>query len=265
MDMDDVEQLDLTALGGTDTVTVDDMCGTDFRRAAIDLAGPVGGGDAAADRVIVNGSDDGDDVDVSTDGAQVTVSGLRTTTTISGADLIDQLRAERARRRRLDRRRRRRGRRDRHVRRSRCRRELTTSRRAPGLSPHRDANWHPMGAAAVGDRPDGTMTGCGVGPLPSVRARPCWWERAGTRGAARPSSAPTSASTATPSSPRHRPPTRSTTSSSCTARSAASRPWPSSRSGATSSSTTRRPAPSTREIPSRCNGSSRRPCAPRSR
>ena len=91
MDMDDVEQLDLTALGGADTVTIEDMSGTDFRRAAIDLAGPVGGGDAVADRVIVNGSDDGDDVDVSTDGAQVTVSGLRTTTTISGADLIDQL------------------------------------------------------------------------------------------------------------------------------------------------------------------------------
>ncbi len=91
MDMDDVEQLDLTALGGTDTVTVDDMSGTDFRRAAIDLAGPAGGGDQAADRVVINGSDGADDVDVSTNGAEVEVIGLQTTTTISGAELIDQL------------------------------------------------------------------------------------------------------------------------------------------------------------------------------
>ena len=32
MDMDNVEQLDLTALGGIDTLTVNDMSGTDFRR-----------------------------------------------------------------------------------------------------------------------------------------------------------------------------------------------------------------------------------------
>ena len=46
MDMDGVERLDLTALGGADTVTIDDMTGTDFRRAGIDLSGPAGGGDA---------------------------------------------------------------------------------------------------------------------------------------------------------------------------------------------------------------------------
>ena len=57
MDMDDVERLDLTALGGIDTVTVDDMSGTDFRQADVDLSGPAGGGDGEADIVTVNGTD----------------------------------------------------------------------------------------------------------------------------------------------------------------------------------------------------------------
>ena len=42
MDMNGVERLDLTALGGADTITVDDMSGTDFRRADVDLSAPTG-------------------------------------------------------------------------------------------------------------------------------------------------------------------------------------------------------------------------------
>ena len=56
MDMDDVERLDLTALGGADTMIVRDMSGTDFRLAAIDLSGPAGGGDLATDIVTVEGT-----------------------------------------------------------------------------------------------------------------------------------------------------------------------------------------------------------------
>ena len=47
MDMDGVERLDLTTLGGVDTVIVEDMTGTDFRQADVDLQGPAGGGDGA--------------------------------------------------------------------------------------------------------------------------------------------------------------------------------------------------------------------------
>jgi len=54
MDMDGVEQLDLTALGGADTVTVDDMTGTDLQQADIDLSAPTGGGDGQPDAVTVN-------------------------------------------------------------------------------------------------------------------------------------------------------------------------------------------------------------------
>jgi RTX calcium-binding nonapeptide repeat (4 copies) len=91
MDMDNVERLDLTALEGTDTVTVDDMTGTDFRQADIDLSGSTGGGDGAADLVTVNGTDRADNITVATDGARVDVTGGRTDTTITGAETIDQL------------------------------------------------------------------------------------------------------------------------------------------------------------------------------
>ena len=39
MDLNDVEAIDVNALGGTDSVTVNDMTGTDVRRVNVDLAG----------------------------------------------------------------------------------------------------------------------------------------------------------------------------------------------------------------------------------
>ncbi len=91
MDMDGVERLDLTALGGTDTMTVNDMTGTDFRRANVDLSGPAGGGDGQADTVTVNGTPRGDYIDVNANGARVEVSGLRTATNVTGSETIDRL------------------------------------------------------------------------------------------------------------------------------------------------------------------------------
>jgi hypothetical protein len=91
MDMDNVEQLDLTALGGADKVTIEDMSGTDFRRALVDLSGPAGGGDLAKDVVKVNGTQNADQVDVVTDGSAVVVQGLPTKTRISGSEPSDAL------------------------------------------------------------------------------------------------------------------------------------------------------------------------------
>ena len=53
MDLNDVEAIDVNALGGTDSVTVNDMSGTDLRRVDVDLAGALGGsaGDGEADTV----------------------------------------------------------------------------------------------------------------------------------------------------------------------------------------------------------------------
>jgi len=87
MDMDDVERLDLDALGGVDTIRIDDMSGTDFRRADVDL----GDADGAVDVLTVNGTADDDRVSVLADAGRVTVNGLRTQTRITGSEVTDRL------------------------------------------------------------------------------------------------------------------------------------------------------------------------------
>ena len=53
-----LEQLDVNAVGGADTLTVDDLSGTTIEIVALNLAGAPGtvGGDGAADRVVVRGT-----------------------------------------------------------------------------------------------------------------------------------------------------------------------------------------------------------------
>ena len=91
MDMDNVERLDLTALGGIDTMRFDDMSGTDFRQADVDLSGPTGGPDGQPDVVTVNGTDRADRIDVRTDGATVDVDGLKPSIALKGSEPADQL------------------------------------------------------------------------------------------------------------------------------------------------------------------------------
>jgi hypothetical protein len=91
MDMSDVELLDLTALGGADTVTVNDMSGTDFRHANVDLSVPAGGDDAT-DVVTVNGTDQDDQLRARANDVRITVAGLDSDTRITGMEPTDQLR-----------------------------------------------------------------------------------------------------------------------------------------------------------------------------
>jgi hypothetical protein len=91
MDMDNVEQLDLTALGGVDVLTIADLRGTGFQLANVDLSGPAGGPDGQADTVTVNGTARADAVDVSTQGTRIDVRGLRTDVSIDGTEAIDRL------------------------------------------------------------------------------------------------------------------------------------------------------------------------------
>ncbi len=56
MDLNDVENIEFRALGGADNVVVGDLSGTDAARIDLDLRGPNGGGDGAADSVTVNGT-----------------------------------------------------------------------------------------------------------------------------------------------------------------------------------------------------------------
>ena len=78
MDLNDVETLDIAALGGADNIVVNDLSGTDVTKVAIDLAGTIGGttGDAAADTVTVNATNGDDIVDVFGSGASLAVLGL---------------------------------------------------------------------------------------------------------------------------------------------------------------------------------------------
>jgi Ca2+-binding RTX toxin-like protein len=76
MDMDDVEQIQFRGLGGTDNVVVGDLSGSDVKRIEIDLRGPNGGGDGAADTVTVNGTQGADVFGIAGDAGGITVFGL---------------------------------------------------------------------------------------------------------------------------------------------------------------------------------------------
>ena len=95
MDLDDVERIDLQALAGTDTTTVNDLTGTDMEDVNVDLGnGGLGTGapDGAADIVTVNATAGVDVVDIDAVAGAVEVSGLSATVRISNSDpALDQL------------------------------------------------------------------------------------------------------------------------------------------------------------------------------
>jgi Ca2+-binding RTX toxin-like protein len=79
MDLNDVESIDFRALGGPDNIVVGDLSGTDVTQINIDLRGPNGGGDGAADTVTVNGTNGDDNIVVAGDAGGVTIAGLQAT------------------------------------------------------------------------------------------------------------------------------------------------------------------------------------------
>jgi hypothetical protein len=56
MDLNGIEVIDLNALGGADTITVNDQSATDIFDVNLDLNGSAGGGDGQPDAVIINGT-----------------------------------------------------------------------------------------------------------------------------------------------------------------------------------------------------------------
>ena len=93
MDTAGVESVDFNALGGADLVTVHDLTGTDVTDVVVDLAGTLGGatGDAAADDVVVEGTNGDDAIKVSGDSTAIKVRGLAAGTTILNAEAADRL------------------------------------------------------------------------------------------------------------------------------------------------------------------------------
>src|SRR5581483_1391977 len=93
MDTDEVEHVLLRTLGGTDLVCVNDLTGTDVKTLDVDLGGPGGGGDGAADTVVLGGTAARDVVNVTRDGDRVNVTGLRPETHLAGSEpALDLLR-----------------------------------------------------------------------------------------------------------------------------------------------------------------------------
>src|SRR5262245_54533725 len=88
MDTDDVEQVDLNALGAADLVTVHDLSGTDVTRVNVDESNPAGSGlgDAAVDQVVVEGTNGSDVVSVEGSNGSARVAGLAALVSITGAE-----------------------------------------------------------------------------------------------------------------------------------------------------------------------------------
>jgi Ca2+-binding RTX toxin-like protein len=88
MDVNGVEQVNVAARGGADTVTVNDLSGTQVTGVNIDLAATPGGGtgDGQADTVIVNGTSGADRIAVSGSSSGIKVSGLAASVGIAGSD-----------------------------------------------------------------------------------------------------------------------------------------------------------------------------------
>jgi hypothetical protein len=89
MDLNGIERVATNALGGADTVTINDLSGTDVTQADVNLAGALGGstGDSTTDSVLVNATDGRDTARITGDQQQgVTVSGLHAAVNVFGSD-----------------------------------------------------------------------------------------------------------------------------------------------------------------------------------
>jgi Ca2+-binding RTX toxin-like protein len=93
MDLNGIEQINLNVLGGADTITVNDMSGTNVNRVNIDLTGVIGDhtDDTLTDTVIVNGTQGADTVNVKDTSAGVKVTGLAAVVSIATPEANDLL------------------------------------------------------------------------------------------------------------------------------------------------------------------------------
>jgi Ca2+-binding RTX toxin-like protein len=93
MDLNDTEHINFNALGGVDTVTVNNLAGTDAQQVNLNLASSLGSGDGQADTVIVNGTSAIDSVTISGSAGSLAVLGLGATVNVSAAEgTLDSLR-----------------------------------------------------------------------------------------------------------------------------------------------------------------------------
>jgi Ca2+-binding RTX toxin-like protein len=85
MDVNGFEGIELNALAGADTLTVNDLTGTGLVKVQLNLNGSAGTGNDPGDNVIVNATNDDDDVRLTAFGNTILVDGLFPAVRISGA------------------------------------------------------------------------------------------------------------------------------------------------------------------------------------
>jgi Ca2+-binding RTX toxin-like protein len=87
MDLDGIEHIGIRTLGSADSVTVNNLAGTDVKNVDVDLSGFDGQGDAAADTVVVNGTASADQFKLSNADGALVVGGLAVPTRVTGGDV----------------------------------------------------------------------------------------------------------------------------------------------------------------------------------
>jgi hypothetical protein len=89
LDLDAIERVDLTTLGGADTIRIDEMSTTAVGRATVDLSGPAGGGDAQLDTVTASVKVDGAQAGVAAVEGRLELQGQLPAIAITGAETHD--------------------------------------------------------------------------------------------------------------------------------------------------------------------------------
>ena len=96
MDQDNIERVEIAALGGADNVQVGDLRGTDVREVLVNFAGTADGssGDGLIDTATVTGSARSDVVSLSQNGDDLLVRGLAAQSRLSNLDATDAVTIE---------------------------------------------------------------------------------------------------------------------------------------------------------------------------
>ena len=89
MDLNGVETIDFNALGGTDTVTINDMTRTDVKQVNVDLAGD---GPNDTNTIVINGTKGDDVISLSIENGALVINGLASKVVIEHFDPNDTIR-----------------------------------------------------------------------------------------------------------------------------------------------------------------------------
>jgi Ca2+-binding RTX toxin-like protein len=91
LDFDDIERIEINAVGGFDQMAVEDLSGTDIKQVAIDLASAAGVADGFSDTVSINGTAGNNAIKLALVGGAVSITGLSAQVTVAHASESDEI------------------------------------------------------------------------------------------------------------------------------------------------------------------------------